>query len=192
MQLSIIDRLQNLELELQDEELGGLDSDSETENLIYLQSNQGLICDFEENYLKNITLVTTILESDNTAGRTKENSIRLSFVDNEMMLILQKYINHHREEDYIPQPRVYTQVYHQKISRWDRNFLDSLDIYTNSDDKKEKRKRIFNALQYLMYESFFKKLCCKIGNISIDTNEYNDFFNIIESDSEEEKSENSE
>lgn len=177
-------------MSLFEDEEHGLDSDEERDPIIYLESNEGLVCDFNENYLKNIQLITTILESDKMAGRTENNTVRLSFVDNEILLILQKYIEHHKENDYVLVPRDYSQSYHEKVTRWDRNFLDSLNLFNEEEsDKKTLLERLYFALQYLMYDAFLQKLSCKIGNIQLDNDEYIKLFNTIyineDSDSEE-------
>lgn len=176
---------------MESDELGGLDSDEEPK-LIYLRSNEGIICDFEENYLDNIQLVKTILESDKTAGRTEDDAIPLSFVDNEVMLILQKYIEHHKDKDYSPEARNYAQSYNEKLTRWDRNFLNSLDLENengNEDEEYDKPllERLYYALQYLMYDTFFKKLSCKIGNVTVTHEEYRNFFSTIDINSEDEE-----
>lgn len=175
-------------------DLGGLDFDEE-ETLIYLKSNEGLICDFKESYLNNIELVKTILRSDRTAGRTENDAISLSFVDNEVMLILQKYIEHHKEKDYSPEARNYNKSYNNKITRWDRHFLNNLDLGLDSesnedaDEPKPLIERLYYALQYLMYDTFFRKLSCKIGNTRITDEEYRNYFSTIDvksnSDSDE-------
>ena len=171
-------------------ESGGLESDEESEPIVYLQSNQGFICDFEEKYLKNINLVTAIITGDNTAGRSEDNPIPLSFVDNEIMLILQQYISHHGENDYVPKARVYDETYNEKLTRWDRQFLNDLNLFNeNSGDK---LKRLYNALQYLMYDSFCKKLSCRIGNLQVLEHDYLRLFTLPPEEEESEEDEKKE
>jgi hypothetical protein len=147
--------MENLTLD-DNEYLLGLDDDDDDDNIVFLESNDGLILQFNKNYLKNIELVTTILDIDKTAGKKKDNSVKLTRINGEVLSLLKEYTDYHKENDYIVNMDKNVENLTSKLVLWDKAFLKKI----------QEEGLLLNLLEctnYLLFETFNSKLCYFYG-----------------------------
>lgn len=166
----------------------------ETEKIIYLKSEDGLVIGFNEDYLQNIQFIKTLLCVDKNAGENQQNAIPLKYIDNEMLKLLAEYINYTKEEDYVVK-KDRTLQYDDLLNKWDMDFFNKILSNDNMWIS------IFlQALDYLMFDTFKSKLDTTLAySLHNNYNNFNmiDIFrtiqlsgNLTESDEEEKKIEN--
>lgn len=149
-----------------DKEVTGLDEDFD-ENNIHIQTVEGEIFVYNRLYLRNIGLINAILEGDENAGDFS-NPIKLLYLDNEIMNLLNSYINFHKDKDYSvdKDPK---KGYNDKMIVWDRVFIKSIF------NEKRLFKKILKIVNYLMYDTLLSKMLCTIAN----SESYVDYINLF-------------
>ena len=154
------------------EDILGLDDDIDDDK-IYIEI-KGIIYNFNKNWLKNIGLIQTIIESDKNSG-TINNPIQLMYIDTETIVYLKEYIDFHKDNDYKAKTQKDLE-YSDKMVMWDRLYVDKLQ-----------EKKVFNKMltitNYLMYDTLLSKLLCLLGH-SETYNDYRELFDNLRREEE--------
>ena len=167
----------------------GLDSDSDMEdNKIYVETREGISYSFEPEYVNHVEFINAIMKSDITSGK-RDNPINLSFISNDIMINLVRYIDEHKGEDFIPDKQHPNRVLVKKMSQWDIDYFNEIlevDTLPLNQIYKNIEKYIMSA-RYLMFDTFLSKLNCFVAHIPNRKLRKQDFIQLftIQEDSDE-------
>lgn len=153
---------------MSDDEFLGLD-DNIDEDLIYIESSDMTIISINKKYLKQVDLLINILNSDINAGNSEKNTILLPRLTGDVLLMLKKYLEYHKEEDYIVE--ITERPYEDKVLEWDRLFIDELI-------EKKLFDKFLECTNYFLIQTLSSKLCCYLAQCEKDK-DYKELFRLL-------------
>ena len=156
--------MDNLENKHNGDDILGLDENIE-EEYIHIENINGEIYKFEVENLKDIDLIQSIIKSDNTAGKSVENSIKLPILNEEIFNLIIIYIKKHGSNDYkaIDNLTDSNLTYSQRMTLWDRNFINEI-VLKDQQFNTNNLNKLLDASAYLMYNTLYSKICCYLAN----------------------------
>tara|TARA_B100001105_G_C22173346_1_gene349466 strand:+ start:69 stop:584 length:516 start_codon:yes stop_codon:yes gene_type:complete len=150
------------------EEILGLDDESNDYGLIYLISNEEQVLNINKNFVTISTMLDNLIKGDNTAGLL-DNKIKLSKVNTRCLEYIITYMKHHKgiDKDMPTQPLKSVDMHEVMNDSWDADFINSLIPEYNDNESPDLKLLVDMILSanYLHMTHLLHKLCAKIASL---------------------------